>query len=148
VAVKTETSSMPTRNLKRALNRLFIVATVAWALYCNVIFPAQRAGDALMRADEIYRLEGSQCAEKAIRDNSTEGLDACYKASEDALEFRRNEDSMRRVYAAYWPFILAATVGLPQSSTESSAGSQQCGSGCGGDTGRREPVGFGEAGFP
>ena len=104
---------MPTKNLNRAFNRSFIVATVAWALYCNVVFPAQKAGDALSRADEIYRLEESQCADIATRDNTTKGLEACWKASADALQFRRNEYSIRRMYAAYWPFILAGTVGLP-----------------------------------
>jgi hypothetical protein len=103
---------MPAMNLKRVFNRLFIVATVAWALYCSVIFPAQKAGDALRQADEIYRLEQSQCAQIAIRDNTTKGLNACQKASWDDWEGRR-QHSMRRVYAAYWPFILAATFGLP-----------------------------------
>jgi hypothetical protein len=64
------------------------------------------------RADDIYRLEGRQCAEIAIRENTTKGLGDCYKASEDAWE-QRKQHVVRRVYAAYWPFILAATVGLP-----------------------------------
>jgi hypothetical protein len=103
---------MPTKNLKRAFNRLFIVATVAWALYCSVVFPAQKAGDAVSQADAIYKLQESQCAEIAIRENTTKGLDACWKASADAWE-ERKQHAVRRMYAAYWPFILAATVGIP-----------------------------------
>jgi hypothetical protein len=110
--VKTETSSMPTRHLKRALNRLFIVAMIAWALYCGVVFPFQKVGELVRRADDIYRLEGRQCAEIAIRENTTKGLDACWKASEDAWEGRK-QHALRRMYSVYWPFILAATVGLP-----------------------------------
>jgi hypothetical protein len=104
--------SKDSRNLKRVFNRLFVVATVAWALYCGVVFPLQKVGDVLRRADDIFRLEESQCAETAIRENTTKDVVACWKASEDAWE-QRKQHVVRRVYAASWPFILTATVGLP-----------------------------------
>ncbi len=114
MAVKADTTTMPTKNLKRAFNRLFIVATVAWVLYCSVIFPRQKLDEGLTRAFNIYTAEQNVCHENALHNSgNTADLNACLKVSEDALEFRRNEHSMRRVYAAYWPFILAATVGLP-----------------------------------
>ena len=64
------------------------------------------------QADAIHKLQESQCAEIAIRENTTKGLDACWKASADAWE-ERKQHAVRRMYAAYWPFILAATVGIP-----------------------------------
>lgn len=103
---------MPTRNLRRAFNRLFIVATVAWALYCSVVFPLQEVDEGLTREFNLYMADENVCHENALQGSSPTDLNACLKASEDALNFRRNEHSMRRVYAAYWPFILAATVGL------------------------------------
>ena len=64
-------------------NRLFIVATVGWALYCVVVFPSQKIGNVLSRADDIYRLEENQCHEITMRSNAAD-LNACLKASEDA----------------------------------------------------------------
>ena len=101
----------PTRDCTRVFNRLFIVAMVGWALYCGVVFPSQKISNVLSRADDIYRLEENQCHEITMRGNAAD-MNACLKASEDAWE-QRKQHPMRRVYAAYWPFILAATVGLP-----------------------------------
>lgn len=104
---------MPARNVKRVFNRLFMVATVAWALYCNVIFPARKASEGLKRADYIYRAKLNFCHESAIRGNNTADLDACQKSAEDAWDYRQRQYSMKRMYAAYWPFILVASLGLP-----------------------------------
>jgi hypothetical protein len=113
MALKTDTTK-PTRNLKRSFNRLFIVATVAWVVYCSVIFPLQEQNEDFKRGFEIYSLQQNLCHEKALHNGgNAEELNACLKVSEDAWEVRRTEHCIWRVYAADWPFILLRIVGLP-----------------------------------
>jgi hypothetical protein len=45
---------VPTGNIKRAFNRLFIVATIAWALYCFVIWSIQQEDDVFAQAQTTY----------------------------------------------------------------------------------------------
>jgi len=103
---------MPARNVKRAFTRLFVVATLAWVAYCGVMFPFQQSEEGLSREFYAYVADEDVCHENAIHGNPAD-LNACLKSAEDAWEFRRNQHSMRHVYSAYWPFILAASVGLP-----------------------------------
>ena len=105
---------MPAGNVKRGFNRLFINATIAWVLYCNVIFPLQRKAEEFARANGIYTAEIQNCAERGIRGRlKPEDVPICQKAAENNFDSRNRQASFRNTYALLWPFILAASVGLP-----------------------------------
>jgi hypothetical protein len=103
---------MAAGNVKRGFNRLFIAATVAWVLYGCVIFPLQEQGQQLNLEFSTYIADEDHCHKNALH-GSTADLNACLKSSKDAWAVRRGQHSLGRVYAENWPFILAASVGLP-----------------------------------
>jgi hypothetical protein len=103
---------MAAGNVKRGFNRLFVVATVAWVLYGCIIFPFQQNDKGFRREFDIYVADDVTCHQKALH-SSTADLNACLKSAKDAWAVRRGQHSLGRVYAEEWPFILAASVGLP-----------------------------------
>jgi hypothetical protein len=99
---------MAVGNIKRAFNRLFLVASIAWAIYCTVIYPFNERGKAYNHYEEDQR----GCYERELG-QSKERLDGCLKLAED--EWRTNLDSwsFKNFYLGAWPLIVAAIVGLP-----------------------------------
>jgi hypothetical protein len=113
-------------NIKRGFNRLFIVATIVWALYCAVWLPLKQQGEALTQADKTLQLETKTCMDSAMEtareSGSTESVmtptaiasfNACSKIAKDEWEYRISHSSVKTFYATQWPFILAGIVIVP-----------------------------------
>src|SRR5262249_19826673 len=97
-----------TGNIKRAFNRLFIVATVAWALYCTVVYPLQQR----VKASDHYSEDRRGCYESDMGEPHSK-LDGCLKLAEATWKTEVDQWSVRNFYIGAWWLILAAIAGLP-----------------------------------
>lgn len=95
-------------NIKRAFNRLFIVATVAWALYCTVIYPFQQR----VKASDHYSEDRRDCYEREVGQPQSE-LDGCLKLAEEGWKTDVDQWSVKNFYVGAWWLILIAIAGLP-----------------------------------
>jgi hypothetical protein len=94
--------------LKRRFNRLFVVATVAWVIYCTVVYPLQER----TKAFDHYEQDQRGCYERELGQPKS-NLDGCLKLAEDEWKTSIDRWSVRNFYVGAWPLILAATIGLP-----------------------------------
>jgi hypothetical protein len=95
------------RNLKGGFNRLFIVLTVLWALYCLVWYPFRERA----KSQTAYNRQLESCYTKELgRDEAFKG---CVRLAEVIFDDGQREWQLRRYYTTLWPFILLALVGVP-----------------------------------
>jgi hypothetical protein len=99
---------MAVGNIKRGFNRLFLVLTVAWTVYCTVIYPFNERAKAFAHYQEDQR----GCFERELGQDK-DRLDACLKLAKDEWQTSVNQWSFKNFYIGAWPLILAAIVGIP-----------------------------------
>jgi hypothetical protein len=97
-----------TTKIKRGFNRLFIVLTVVWAIYCMIVYPLNERGKAAV----IYDRQLSACYQYEAGRGQAE-LNNCLHFAEGMFHDFADQWTFKNFYAHSWPFILAATVGLP-----------------------------------
>lgn len=91
-------------NLRRGFNRLFVVLTVAWAVYCLLVFPEQQKRKAMAEYSTRSNLCYSDYSDKDERAECTKL--AAVRADVDNW-------SPRNFYIGAWWILLLAVVALP-----------------------------------
>lgn len=99
---------MAVRNVKHAFNRLFLVLSVAWAIYCTTVFPMSQR----RKAFDHYQQDLRGCYEREL-DQGKVALDGCLKLAEDEWHTSVDQWSVKNFYVGAWSLILAAILGLP-----------------------------------
>jgi hypothetical protein len=97
---------MAVANIKRAFNRLFILLSVVWAIYCTVIYPYHQQEKALSR----HMQKARNCAQFTLEKKR---LDDCLKLAKSEWQEAQHLWGFRDFYAAKWPILLALIIGLP-----------------------------------
>jgi hypothetical protein len=95
-------------NFKRGFNRLFVVLTVVWALYCLVVYPMQQR----RKAQSHYTADSQSCYETELKESKPK-FDACLKTAKEEWQTSVDQWSVKNFYIGQWPLLLAAIVGLP-----------------------------------
>ena len=99
---------MAVGNIKRAFNRLFIVLSAVWAIYCTVIYPYHQQEKAFSR----HMQKARNCAQFTLGQGKKR-LDDCLKLAKSEWQNAQHLWAFRNFYAAAWPTLLALIVGLP-----------------------------------
>ncbi len=98
-----------TVGLGRGLNRLFLVLTVGWAIYCAIIFPIQRQWEGQQRVLDANRNEVKNCDELVKEAPAWDMTQDCYKRADE------NQHAMLDVYSlghfwmldvAFWKLLI------------------------------------------
>src|SRR5271165_5876673 len=89
-------------NLKRGLNRLFVVLTALWVVYCLFVYPIQQR----QHPHEVYEREFHDCFER-----DRQPLKECFEYAE--LKSGVNEWSLRAYYARESWFLVLVIVAVP-----------------------------------
>lgn len=93
-------------NVRRGFNRLFLVLSVSWAIYCSVIFPMVQSSEVVSQhhtaLQSCYQLK-----------TSMNGILACVKSAEDNQQIGLDRWSFKNFYAGLWRPLLVAAVVLP-----------------------------------
>ena len=100
---------MTTRNLKRGLNRLFLVLTAVWMMYCLVVKPAQVTSAQQELAGRIYGQATENC-DALYRSKPAENKN-CWNSARVDLE--RDSGSIFTTYRDGWPAYLTMAFGAP-----------------------------------
>ena len=95
-------------NVKRAFNRLFLVLSVFWAIYCTLIYPFHERG----KAFEHYQSDMRRCYERELGQGE-DRLKECVKLADDEWHTRVDEYSVKNFYVGGLSLILAAIIGVP-----------------------------------
>jgi hypothetical protein len=93
-------------NLRRGFNRLFVVLTVAWAVYCLLVFPQQQKRKAMAEYSTRY----SDCYSEYLGKNERA---ACTKVAAEFFKVEVDSWSPRNFYIGAWWILLLAVVALP-----------------------------------
>ena len=99
---------MPVGNLKRGLDRLFLVLSAAWVLYWAVVFPLTLRSHRIDFAYRSYFADEDQCR----NDRGTDG-ESCRQLAKERRELDLNKASLRNTYSEAWPSILIIGVAYP-----------------------------------
>ena len=98
-------------NLKRGFNRVFVVGTCLWALYCLVVLPYQlrkSASDHYLVRDRICTSsydDADQLTERLRQD--------CFASAERDFNVEREKDSWPRFYKENWGILAVVVAGGP-----------------------------------
>jgi hypothetical protein len=92
-------------NLLRGFNRIFVVMTLLWAVYCLVVFPLQTRAKLLDDATK----QSASCYEGG----DSEERKTCVKLWSDLMADESQEWSLRGYYKAGWLYILGAITIVP-----------------------------------
>jgi hypothetical protein len=99
---------MEVGNIKRAFNRLFILLSVVWAIYCTVIYPYNQQAKAFSR----HMQKARNCAHFTLGQGK-ERLDDCLKLAKSEWQDAQHLWGFGNFYAAEWPILLGLVIGLP-----------------------------------
>jgi hypothetical protein len=117
-----------TFGIGRGFNRLFLVLTVGWAIYCAVVYPLQHQWEGQNEALVKYWNDNKNC-DQLIKEAPEEWslTQDCYEQSTTDLQSRLKFFSFRNFWmldAAFWkllipamllpPFIVYATAAIGQ----------------------------------
>jgi len=89
------------KNIKRAFNRLFLVLTVVWLLYCAILPMRERS----KFFDNFLSLYAQQRASCETPD--------CEQSIEKSKNRMWEENTLRKWYADLWPYMLVLGFGVP-----------------------------------
>lgn len=91
---------MPVRNIKRAFNRIFLIATVVWVIYGAIWWPLHESGRRFTQALGTNQLALQAC-----------GTDSdCAATAQKVFKIDVRESQFTRVYASLWIFIVSDTI--------------------------------------
>jgi hypothetical protein len=99
---------MAVGNIKRAFNRLFVVLSVVWAVYCTVIYPYHQQEKEFSR----HMQKARNCTQFTLGQGK-ERLDECLKLAKSEWQDAQHLWAFGTFYAAAWPILLALIIGLP-----------------------------------
>jgi ABC-type spermidine/putrescine transport system permease subunit I len=91
-------------NLKRGFDRLFLVLTILWALYCALVFPFQQSATAFHQ----YQRETNSCyqAEGSIND-----MNSCADVVFENWRATTDRWTYKRYYHdTWWPLLLVIVI--------------------------------------
>ena len=91
-------------NVRRGLNRIFVVLTGLWVLYCLIGYPFQMRIEAVKKQDANMR--GCYGASHDVQKD-------CYATVQQAYLNEVSQYEMPGYYKWSWPFLLAFAMGLP-----------------------------------
>lgn len=91
-------------NVVRGFNRLFVVLSILWVVYCLVVFPLQIGHDTY----QSYLEARSKCYDHPVLDSRD-----CLKMWDDILLPDVKEWSLPNYYRTKWPYILLAVTVIP-----------------------------------
>jgi hypothetical protein len=95
-------------NIKRAFNRLFIVVTIAWGVYCTVFYPLNER----RKATDHYEKDMRGCYEVELGQGDNK-LSDCLKEAEVEWRISVDQFSFKNFYLDDWWLIVIAIAGLP-----------------------------------
>lgn len=95
-------------NIRRGFNRLFLVLTVVWVIYCTVVYPFNQGE----KADARFQTEVRDCYEHKAGQGEA-SMYACLNSAGEEYRATAHQWVFQNFYSAYWPLILAAVTGVP-----------------------------------
>ncbi len=95
---------MPSLNLKRGFNRLFLVLTVLWVLYWAVVYPNRVCDDQMEIATSVRVQAENNCFEN--RGSTKEDCSKAGKADAERV-------TILTAYKEVWSIILIMGIGVP-----------------------------------
>jgi hypothetical protein len=93
-------------NVKGGFNRLFIVLTAIWAVYCLVLYPAQRRSEAL----KVYSSEYRNCYDI---EHHQENPKDCARQAQELWQTTVDQWSAKNFYIQDFWLLLVIVVVLP-----------------------------------
>ena len=94
------------RNIKRGFNRLFVVLTMGWALYCLFVIPMQRKNDAM----SLYFNELNICSSHHV---AGEDPTSCATFVQNTFGPEVDRWALFNYFKGYWLYILIAVTLVP-----------------------------------
>ena len=93
-------------NVKRGFNRLFVVLTAIWAVYCLILYPAQQRREALkVYSDEYHNCYDTEHHQEKPKD--------CAKQAQELWQTTVDQWSVKNFYIGDFWLLLVIVVVLP-----------------------------------
>ena len=93
------------RNIKRGFNRLFIVLTVLWVVFCTVVFPFNER----RKASAQYDKDAVSCYSSELG-NGEPALHTCLRYAEENYKNALDLYSVKNLFIGAWRLVLGAIV--------------------------------------
>jgi len=93
------------RNIKRGFNRLFVVLTIGWAIYCLLVIPLQVKRQAM----ELYSKQLSICSSSHLVNETYQECAAFVEKTWGSGV----DHAFGKFYGQYWSYVLLALTAIP-----------------------------------
>jgi hypothetical protein len=99
------------RHVKRRFNRLFLILSIGWALYCALGYSLQIQIEGQHKADSDHRNAVKGC----VQSPSPLGLKDCFDSAEKTRKSTTGFYSLKNIYSDIWRFwwLLLLALAIP-----------------------------------